>query len=218
MSMMNGLAPAPQVGETVATYTTYEGAQKAVSTLIEKGVPARDIAIVGSGLRSVEKVTGRLGWAQAAWQGALNGVLIGLLFAAVAVIWAPGAGMAVLGGAILIGVSFGMLMRVVTYAMIRRRRDFASVMSVTAERYEVAVERAHVAEARAALGTTRPRTTVAAPRPTEPPRYGIRVSPGRAPEPRADEPETPPAPPEAPTPQDVGEEPPEGPDPSGQRD
>lgn len=198
MSMMNGLNPAPEVGETVATFRQYEGAQKAVSKLIANDVPARDIAIVGTALRSIEKVTGRLGWAQAAWQGALNGVLIGLLFAAVMVIWTPGASMAVLGGAVLMGVAFGMLLRVVSYTIVRRRRDFASVMTVAADHYEVAVARTHSAEARRLLGTTKPRTTVAAPASDEPPRYGIRVS-GSAAAPQTDQQGNDAAPPTAPT-------------------
>lgn len=196
MSIMNGLNPAPEVGETVATFRQYEGAQKAVSKLIANDVPARDIAIVGTALRSIEKVTGRLGWAQAAWQGALNGVLIGLLFSAVMVIWAPGASMAVIGGVLLMGVAFGMLLRVVSYTIVRRRRDFASVMTVAADHYEVAVAQAHSAAARRLLGTTRPRTEVAAPPSNEPPRYGIRVN-GSAPQ--ADQPGNDAAPPTAPT-------------------
>ncbi|WP_156762039.1 general stress protein [Microbacterium karelineae] len=176
MSMLNAAAPVPEVGETVATYAKYEGAQKAVSKLIEQNIPARDIAIVGSALRSIEKVTGRLGWARAAWQGALNGVMIGLLFAAFTIIWMPQLDMAMIGGILLIGVGFGMLFRILTYSIVRRRRDFASVMTVSADHYEVAVSREHVTEARRLLGTTKPRTQVVAPPSNEPPRYGIRVT------------------------------------------
>jgi len=45
-----------EVGEKIASFPTYEQAQKAVSSLIAGEVPARDIAIVGSGLRSIERV------------------------------------------------------------------------------------------------------------------------------------------------------------------
>ncbi|MTE22886.1 general stress protein [Microbacterium sp. ZXX196] len=177
MTMMNARGRTPEVGETVATFTTYEGAQKAVSMLIENSVPARDIAIVGTALRSVEKVTGRLGWAQSAWQGALNGVMLGLLFAAFTVIWVPDVPLATMGGVILIGVGLGMLFRLLSYSIVRRRRDFASVMTVAADHYEVAVSAPQVAESRRLLGTTkRPRTVVAQPGSTEPPRYGIRLS------------------------------------------
>lgn len=176
MSMLNAAMPTPEVGETVATYTKYEGAQKAVSTLIAKDVPARDIAIVGQALRTVEKVTGKLGWARAAWQGALNGIMIGLLFAAFAVIWSPDLAMPMIGGILLIGVGFGMAFRLLSYSIVRRRRDYASIMAVSADRYEVTVMSAHVAEARRLLGTTQPRTQVIQPPTDEPPKYGIRLS------------------------------------------
>ena len=73
-------------GEKIADYATYQGAQQAVSQLIQGDIPARDIAIVGHGLRSVETITGRLGYAAAARSGAINGVLLGLLFSAIFVL------------------------------------------------------------------------------------------------------------------------------------
>lgn len=184
MSMMNAALPAPEVGETVATYTKYEGAQKAVSQLIAENIPARDIAIVGRALRSVEKVTGKLGWARAAWQGALNGVMLGLLFAAFAVIWTPELAMPMIGGILLIGVGLGMAFRLLSYSIVRRKRDYASVTAVSADQYEVAVSPQHVAAARNLLGTTKPRTTVVQPPSDEPPKYGIRLS-DQNPAPRA---------------------------------
>ena len=55
MSMNGGRFPqsVDDLGQTVASFPTYEAAQKAVSTLIAAEIPARDIAIVGQGLRSV---------------------------------------------------------------------------------------------------------------------------------------------------------------------
>jgi len=173
---MNMALPTPEVGETVATYSKYEGAQRAVSKLIEKEVPARDIAIVGKGLRSVEKITGKLGWGRAAWQGALNGLLFGMLISAFAVIWVPEAGMPMIGGVLLIGVAFGMALRILNYSLIRRRRDYASMMTITAERYEVSVTGLYTAKSREILGTTKPRTTVSRPPSMDPPKYGVRIT------------------------------------------
>ena len=185
--MMNAALPAPEVGETVATYKKYEGAQRAVSKLIEHEVPARDIAIVGRSLRSVEKITGKLGWARAARQGALNGIMLGLLFAAFAIIWLPEVQTAVVGGILLIGVGFGMALRLLNYSVVRRRRDFASVMTITADHYEVAVSHAHVATSRRVLGTERTRTVVSQPPSDEPPKYGIRIDNRPRPERPAEE-------------------------------
>lgn len=178
MSMWSGRGRAPEVGETVASFRDYDGALKAVSQLIAAEVPARDIAIVGTALRSIEKVTGRLGWAQAAWAGALNGVLLGLLLGAMVVIWTPALPMGAFVGMLLVGVAMGMVFGLINYTVVRRRRDFASVMQVTADHYEVAVERASVAKARQVLGTapTRPERVDPVSL-TEPPRFGVRIDP-----------------------------------------
>lgn len=194
------------VGETVAVFTSYEAAQKAVSTMIAADVPARDITIVGQGLRSIEKVTGRLGYATAARQGATNGLLLGLLFAAIFVLGAPEVPIQLFAGVLLVGIAVGMLMSIIAYSFIRRRRDYASITQVAAERYEVTVQAASVHKARQVLGRAgapaaapagtpagaaaapgsaplppRPAAPVPPPPmdPSEPPRYGERITPPR---------------------------------------
>ncbi|WOF24449.1 hypothetical protein N8K70_07225 [Microbacterium betulae] len=178
MSMTSGLGKAPEIGEKIASFRDYDGALKAVSKLIEADVPAREIAIVGSALRSVEKVTGRLGWAQAAWSGALNGVLLGLLFGSMVLIWTPSLPMGAFVGMLLLGVAMGMVFRLTSYMIVRRRRDFASVMQVTADHYEVAVQPSSVGKARQILGAAPEAPAPVDPRTlSEPPRYGVRVDP-----------------------------------------
>ncbi|MFZ8756714.1 general stress protein [Microbacterium sp. HMH0099] len=183
MSMFGG-TPATgrdEVGEKVASFPTYEAAQKAVSSLIAGEVPARDISIVGSGLRSIEKVTGRLGYARAARSGALNGLMLGLLFAFIFVLGMPTVQISAFVGVLLVGMALGMLLSLGTYSIVRRRRDFASVMQVAADHYDVCVSPANLAKARGVLGTGAARTVVArppAPVDDERPRYGERVAPG----------------------------------------
>lgn len=184
MSMMGG-APfssgSAEAGETVVSFTAYEGAQKAVSALIAADVPAREIAIVGQGLRSVERVTGRLGYAAAARTGALNGLVLGVLFAAIFVIGSPVVPIQAFVGVLFLGIAVGMLLSLISYAMVRRRRDYASVMQVVADHYEVKVAAASVAKARAALGSASTASpspaapAAAAPHAAEPPRYGERA-------------------------------------------
>ncbi|MFL0411933.1 general stress protein [Microbacterium paludicola] len=181
--MVSGLNKPFEVGQTVASFKDYDAAQKAVSKLISSDIPAADIAIVGTALRSVEKVTGRLGYAQAAWSGAVNGVLLGLLFAAMLAIWTPGVPISMFAGYLLVGIALGMLFRLIAYAILRRRRDFASVMQVSADHYEVTVLPRSVAKARQVMGATaapRPApeaAVVAPPVSQEPPRYGVRIDP-----------------------------------------
>ncbi|KQZ84598.1 hypothetical protein ASD56_11720 [Microbacterium sp. Root166] len=186
MSMFGGRLPqgADGVGETVASFPTYEAAQKAVSSLIAGDVPARDIAIVGQGLRSIERVTGRLGYAAAARSGAINGLLLGLLFSAILVIGSPTVPIQAFVGVLFVGIAIGMLLSIVTYSFVRRRRDYASVMQVVADHYEVTVTAKSIHRARQVLGPVgaQSATAPAAPTPAqenaaEPPRYGERVTP-----------------------------------------
>ncbi|WP_309068976.1 general stress protein [Microbacterium sp.] len=223
MSMVSGLNRPFEIGEIVASFKEYDQAQKAVSKLIAAEVPAADIAIVGTALRSVEKVTGRLGYAQAAWSGAVNGVLLGLLFAAMVVIWTPGLPISTFAGVLLVGIALGMLFRLIAYSILRRRRDFASVMQVSAEHYDVTVQSRSVGKARQVLGAepapARPATQVvtppAPPVSQEPPRYGVRVDPvppvppTEPPLPPTSRPEQPQAP-DAQTPQASGSSPEQG--------
>ncbi|MFV0319020.1 MAG: general stress protein [Microbacterium sp.] len=202
MSMRGGFprGGTDAVGEAVARYPDYEAAQKAVSRLIAAEVPARDIAIVGTGLRSVERVTGRLGYATAARSGAINGLLLGLLFSVFLVIGSPSVPIQAFIGVMFVGIALGMLMSIITYSFVRRRRDFASAMQVVADHYDVTVAAATVHKARQVLGVAGPSAPApaadvpqhpeaTAPGPTapappepqnhqeEPPRYGQRIAP-----------------------------------------
>jgi hypothetical protein len=194
------------VGETVATYSDYEAAQKAVSRPIASDVPARDIAIVGLGLRSIERVTGRLGYATAARSGAINGVLLGVLFSAVMVLGSPQVPIQVFVGVMLVGIAIGMLLSIVMYSFVRRRRDYASVMQVVADHYDVTVAASSIHKARSVLGVVGAPAPVAPPEPDagtasrtspveapavspasepevpEPPRYGERVASPKGPD------------------------------------
>lgn len=212
MSMLNASGPAGEIGETVATVTEYEAAQKLVSQLIAGEIPARAIAIVGVGVQTVERVTGRLGYANAARSGAVNGVLIGLFLSAIFVLGNPAVPMQAFVGILFVGVAIGMILSLITYSIVRRRRDYASVMQLKADHYEVTVLAASVGKARQVLGRSVTPTPRPAPSPVveppqygervdEPPRYGERVIPVRPP--------LPPMPPAAPAP--VGETAPEAP-------
>lgn len=171
-----------EVGEKIASFPTYEQAQKAVSSLIAGEVPARDIAIVGSGLRSIERITGRLGYATAARSGALNGLMLGLLFAFIFVLGMPTVQISAFIGVLLVGMALGMILSLGTYSIVRRRRDFASVMQVAADHYDVCVAPSSVQKARGIVGPAggAARTVVSRPAPddTAPPQYGERVTPG----------------------------------------
>lgn len=178
MSMLNRPASSTDTGEVVASMRDYEKAQKTVSQLIAAEVPARDIAIIGQSVRTIERITGRLGYAAAARSGAINGILIGLFLSAILVLGTPDVPIQLFVGFVLIGVAVGMLMSLVTYAIVRRRRDFASVTQFAADHYEVTVQPTSLAKARAALGSGRQTPVRPAVNLDEPPRYGERIQPG----------------------------------------
>ncbi|SEC52100.1 hypothetical protein SAMN04489807_3469, partial [Microbacterium hydrocarbonoxydans] len=81
----------------------------------------------------------------------------------------------------------------VTYAIVRRRRDFASITQFAADHYEVRVQASSLAKARLALGAATPAPVRAPVNLDEPPRYGERITPGAQPAPTPPAP-TPPAP------------------------
>lgn len=146
-------------GETVATFETYPEAQAAVDQLAKAAFPVKELAIVGTDLTSVERITGTLSWGRAAGAGAISGAWFGTFLGLLFFIFAPsGATLGILGSAVLIGAGFGMIFSVVSYSVNRRRRDFTSVNQVLATRYAIIAESAHVERARSVLGVDAPST------------------------------------------------------------
>ena len=208
MSMLNRPVSSTETGEVVTSSRDYESAQKTVSKLIAGEVPARDIAIVGQSVRTIERVTGKLGYAAAARSGAINGVLLGLFLSAILVLGNPEVPIQLFVGFVFIGVAVGMLMSLVTYAIVRRRRDFASVTQFAADHYEVTVMASSLSKARQVLGAANPAPVRPPVNLDEPPRYGERVpadapAPAPVPEP-VQEPVVPPRPADPVTPPEDG--------------
>jgi hypothetical protein len=140
---------------TVATFTEYRKAERAVDHLSDQGFPVERTAIVGQGLELVEQVTGRLDKGRATLIGAAQGAFIGSLFGwlIVAFNWADavvGAGWLIVD-MFLIGSIAGAILGFATHAMTRGRRDFASVPLMRAERYQLVVDEAFADEAAALL-------------------------------------------------------------------
>lgn len=180
MSIIGQQASIPPVGETVFQAAEYEAAQKVVSKLIAGEVPAKEISIVGTGVRTVERVTGRLGFGSAARSGAVNGALFGMFFGAILLLTTPEAPIQIFAAILFIGVAVGMLMSLITFTLVRRRRDFASVTNIVADSYEVKVLPTSFAKARRVLGTERPAPAREPVDLSEPPKYGERIVPDAA--------------------------------------
>jgi hypothetical protein len=127
-------------GEIVATYESYTEAQSSVDRLAHADFPVAEVSIVGSDLKTVERVLGKQSYARAAVSGALSGLWLGLFFGFFLVILSPTAtSLPFIAAASLIGAGFGMIFRIVTYSISRRRRDFTSTMQVIATSYSIIV-------------------------------------------------------------------------------
>jgi hypothetical protein len=126
--------------QTLATYEKYDQAQSAVDLLSDEGFPVEAVSIVGHDIRTVENVTGRLTKGKAALRamggGAWFGLLLGVLFG----LFSPGeAWLGILLLAVGLGALWGALFGFVGHAATRGQRDFASVRTMEAGRYEVLV-------------------------------------------------------------------------------
>ena len=134
-------------GETVAAYATYLEAQKAVDHLADKAFAVQMVTIVGTDLRMVERVTGRLSYPRAALGGFLSGAWFGLFVGLLLSLFTTPGAQSPLVPAIFIGGAFGLLFSVITYSFSRGRRDFTSTSQIVASSYAVLclAEQAHKA-------------------------------------------------------------------------
>jgi hypothetical protein len=140
--------------ESIASYANYLQAQEAVDTLSDRKFAVERVQIVGTDLRMVEQVYGRLNWGRAALGGLATGAWIGLFVALLLWIIVEQIGLleALLWG-LVNGAIFGLVFGLVTYAFTGGRRDFVSRSAILPQRYDVMVESAYASEARAMLGT-----------------------------------------------------------------
>jgi hypothetical protein len=132
----------------LASFADYHDAQRLVDRMSDDGFPVESVRIVGEGVRTVEQVTGRMtrgraalaGAASGAWFGVLIGLLFGLFTAGAAWIW-------LLLISLFIGAFWGAVFGFVAHWSTRGQRDFSSVMTLQAQRYEVHVDKAAAAQA-----------------------------------------------------------------------
>jgi hypothetical protein len=134
-----GAAPAgPTVA--VATYPDYPSAQRAVDYLSDNKFPVERTQIVGTDLRLVENVLGRLTTGRAALAGAASGAWFGLFIGLLFGIFSNSSWFAVLLVCILIGAVWGAIFGAIAHAMTGGRRDFTSRSSLQASQYAVTVD------------------------------------------------------------------------------
>lgn len=127
--------------QVIASHPDYAAAQRAVDGLADQEFPVDRLAIVGANLQSFEQVTGRRGYGRVAVEGATTGALVGafvgsllglftlvqpLVSALLLAVWG-----------LLLGGAIGALVGLASHALSGGKRDFSSVATVRAERYDV---------------------------------------------------------------------------------
>lgn len=145
---------------TIASFTNYRDAERAVDHLSDNKFPVGRTAIIGVDVRMVEQVVGRMNWGRALLNGATAGAVPGLLFG-----WIFGlfdlinplvAAFTLALYGLVFGAVIGALMGAIFYGLQRGRRDFSSVTMMVPSRYDLVVDEEIADEARRLLSGMAP--------------------------------------------------------------
>lgn len=144
----------------VASYGSYEEAQRAVDFLSDERFSVERVSIVAEDLRFVEQVTGRVGYGKAALQGAgsgaVVGILIGFVFGLFGVINPLVSALILALYGLVFGAIVGAIIGLISHALSGGQRDFSSVGGMQAGRYNVTADEEVAEEARRKLGELSP--------------------------------------------------------------
>jgi len=128
-------------------------AQRAVDRLSDASFPVEEVEIVGRDLRFVERVTGRLttgratlaGAGTGAWWGLFIGLLVGLFTT-------DSEWLGLVLGGLAIGAVWGAVFGFVAQWATHGQRDFSSLRSLAAGRYDLMVSEKQAESAQQLLG------------------------------------------------------------------
>jgi hypothetical protein len=155
MSMPAGLPGANalrlEFPQSLAVYDDYASAQKTVDFLSDNEFPVKNLMIVGTDLKRVERITGRLTTGRVALGGLLSGLWLGLFVGLIFSFFVDENVLAMIVSTVLLGAVFGIVWALLGYALTRGTRDFSSITQVVATRYEVLVEHKVAGQARELL-------------------------------------------------------------------
>ena len=126
---------------SLGVHDSYADAQKAVDYLSDNGFPVQNVLIVGTDLKQVERVTGRLTRGRVALGGALSGAWLGAFVGLIFSMFEEGETLVRILSTVVFGALFGLVW---------------SVSQVVATKYEVLTEHKYVAQARELLAQMDP--------------------------------------------------------------
>jgi hypothetical protein len=136
--------------KSLGVYDEYAEAQHVVDYLSDNEFPVQNVVIVGTELKSVERVTGRLTHGKVAIAGAVSGAWMGLFVGIAFSLFSQHDQLGFLLTTPFLGAFFGLIWSQIGYRAITQggTRDFASISQVVATKYEVLVEHTLVEKAR----------------------------------------------------------------------
>ncbi|CAB4636316.1 unannotated protein [freshwater metagenome] len=129
-------------GEALATFTDYKQAVAFIEKMIENDFPPKLVSIVGTDLKTVESIKGKLGYGRVSISGAITGSWLGLFFGLIFGTTGTGTEAALMTNVtagIVIGAGVGMLINIIRFSLTKNRRGFISGQTVVAKQYEVVV-------------------------------------------------------------------------------
>jgi hypothetical protein len=144
----------------IASFPDYADAQRAVDGLADHHFAVDRLAIVGAGLQSFEQVTGRRGYGRAATEGLLSGAVIGAVIGWLLGLFSlvePLVSALLLGlWGLVLGAVLGAALGAIGHATTRGERDFSSVSTVRAERYDLVCDAEVADDAQRVLASLEP--------------------------------------------------------------
>lgn len=138
---------------SLGAYERYEQAQHVVDYLADSEFDVQNMAIVGTDLKSVERVTGRLTRARVAAASAMSGAWTGLFVGLAFALFGRGNQLGFIVSVVIFGTVFWLVWGQIGFTVLTRggARDFSSATQVIATRYEVLVEHRFAERARELL-------------------------------------------------------------------
>lgn len=126
---------------SVAIYDEYVDAAHAVDYLADRQFPVENLVIVGTDLKSIEKVTGNITWGKVLLAGFLQGAMWAGMFAVF--MWLLQPQLNLLNTLAMAFAGFGLVgmgMAAIQYRLRGRDRDYTSTTTIIATHYEVLAE------------------------------------------------------------------------------
>ncbi len=134
----------------VESYTDYGDAEHAVDRLSDDGFPVERLTIVARDLKLVENIVGRRGYGDASRGGAVTGgvvgALLGFVFGVLSWVDPLISGLSLAFAGFFVGMVVGVAVGLLAHWLSAGRRDFSSVSSLRASRYDVVADNPERAE------------------------------------------------------------------------